>query len=173
MVHADRHRSWVKSGRNGRAALSGQSRSASEVHTCPVPLIAANPGQRSARQESACRSRSNGVGTPVSALDVGRGVRTIERPEGRGYPAVRRQCAARGSWDRLDGEASCCWDRRGRCASAARSPGPRAEGAPLVGRKGGMLRRQNFRKIWLKAVAESGVQACTSQRVGASTLRTV
>jgi integrase len=27
----------------------------------------------------------------------------------------------------------------------------------FVGGKGGMLRRQNFRKIWLKAVAESGV----------------
>jgi hypothetical protein len=26
------------------------------AHTCPVPLIAANPGQRGACQESACRS---------------------------------------------------------------------------------------------------------------------
>jgi integrase len=32
-------------------------------------------------------------------------------------------------------------------------------GRVFVGGKGGMLRRQNFRKIWLKAVAESGVQA--------------
>jgi integrase len=32
-------------------------------------------------------------------------------------------------------------------------------GRVFVGGKGGMLRRQNFRKIWLKAVAESGVPA--------------
>jgi integrase len=39
------------------------------------------------------------------------------------------------------------------------SPERGESGRVFVGGKGGMLRRQNFRKIWLKAVAESGVPA--------------
>jgi integrase len=35
---------------------------------------------------------------------------------------------------------------------------PGASGRVFVGPKGGKLRRQNFRKIWLKALAKSGVQ---------------
>jgi hypothetical protein len=51
-----------------------------DTHTYPVPLIAANPVQRGPRQVS---SLLDPVGTR-SALEVGRGDRTIERPGGRG-----------------------------------------------------------------------------------------
>lgn len=80
--------------------------------------------------------------------------RTRDRRTGR-FAGCRRQDPKSSAGRRIVPIPAALLDDLGRHLDQFAQPGE--SGGVFVGGKGGMLRRQNFRKIWLKAVAESGV----------------